>query len=68
MIEIKALDIKALDINTTGITINNPIDSMSNKLNLVEKEISNIQNSLLLLNKKGPWKKQRQKIKKKYRR
>lgn len=63
------IEIKALDINTaSNITINNPIDSMSNKLNLVEKEISNIQNSLSLLNKKGPWKKQRQRIKKKYRR
>ena len=47
------IEIKALDINTaSNITIANPIDSMSNKLNLIEKEISNIQNSLSLLNKK----------------
>lgn len=66
MIEIKPSEIKITKNN--NITIINPIDLMSNKLNLIEKEISNIQNSLSLLNKKGPWKKQRQKIKKKYRR
>lgn len=66
MIEIKPSEIKIAKNNS--ITIINPIDLMSNKLNLIEKEISNIQNSLSLLNKKGPWKKQRQKIKKKYRR
>lgn len=66
MIEIKPSEIKITKNN--NITIINPIDLMSNKLNLIEKEISNIQNSLSLLNKKGPWKKQRQRIKKKYRR